>query len=288
MYKLFGLVVVLFGFAVLVAPVSAATLKVDSEFSALHVGDVFTVDLSVDTERETLNAIEASVVFPTELLEYIASDDSESVISLFVAKPTYADNQVSFSGITPGGFSDSGARLLTLTFKVIGVGQGNIEINEAAALLHDGLGTEARLSKQNLHLAISEGQSSIVVNTVDDEIPEAFTPQIIQDPDVFAGSHTLIFATEDKGSGLDYYLVKEGYFSRYHVATSPYELQNQALDKKITIKAVDRLKNERVEILYPQNWRPLSKHPGVIISIITICALSLFVLFRRFRARRAR
>ena len=276
------LLIVVYGWSCV--PAMAAVLKVESDFSTLRVGDVFTVDLAVGTEGQVLNAVEAEVVFPTELLEYVASDDGESVVNLWIAKPRYDDiNVVSFSGITPGGFSGVDEKLLTLTFKVINVGQGTIKINQANALLHDGLGTAAAVTKQNLHLAISAGESATVVNTIDDEIPEHFTPEVIQDADLFDGAYSLIFATEDKGSGLDYFEVKEGWFGLYHKASSPYLLQNQALNKKIFIKAIDRMKNERVEILYPQNWQPWSEHVAVIISILVVCVLSLFVLRRFWR-----
>jgi hypothetical protein len=272
-------------FSSFVAPASAATLKVKSSFNSLHVGDVFTVDLTLDTEGQVLNAIETEVSFPIELLEYIDSDDGSSMVNLWIEKPTYHDlNRISFSGITPGGFSGNDTPILSLTFKVMKVGQGNIEINKANLLIHDGLGTEAEVRKQNIHIAISEGKSEIIVNTIDDEIPEHFNPAIIQDKDLFAGAQTLIFATKDKGSGLDYYEVKEGWFSRYIKTESPYRLKHQNLDKKISIKAVDRLGNERVEIIYPQNWKPWYEYTSATVSILVLCVLTFLVCQRAFRS----
>ncbi len=260
----------------------AAVIKVESDFSSLHVGDIFTVDLIASSEGQIFNAVEVEVLFPVELLEYVSNDDGESVINLWIDKPRYHDlNLISFSGITPGGFSGTEIKLMSFTFKVVKVGQGNIEINQANLLVHDGLGTPAAVTKQNLHIAVSEGASDIVVNTFDDERPEAFMPEIIQDTDVFSGAYTLIFATEDKGSGLDHYEVKEGWFSLYHEATSPYRLENQTLDKKIFIKAVDGLQNERVEILYPQNWKPWYQYTPLTVSILILCVL-IFLISGRF------
>jgi hypothetical protein len=282
MRNLFILFLLFFCYGFSVTPASAAVLKVESDFSSLHVGDVFSVDLVIDTERQLLNAVETEVLFPVELLEYVANDDGQSVINLWIDKPRYHNlNLISFSGITPGGFSGTEIKLLSLTFKVVKVGQGNIEINQANLLVHDGLGTPAAVAKQNLHIAVSEGVSDIVVNTFDDERPEAFMPVIIQDADVFDGANTLVFTTEDKGSGLDHFEVKEGWFGLYQDAVSPYRLENQALDKKIFIKAVDRLKNERVEILYPQNWQPWYQYTPLTVSILILCVV-IFLISGRF------
>lgn len=269
-----------YGFSFLHA--SAATISAVSDFSALHVGDVFTVDLFVDTEGQTINAIEMELIFPEELLEYVSNDDGESPVSLWIDKPFYHDlNLITLSGITPGGFIDREVNIITITFKAKKVGQGNIEISKADLLLHDGLGTAANVTKQNLHISVSEGESEITYNAVDDEVPESFTPEVIQDADVFEGAYALIFATEDKGSGIDHFEIKEGFFSTYTLAESPYILKHQSLDQKIYIKAIDKLGNQRVEIFYPQNWQPWNEQTGLIVSILILCVLT-FLISRRF------
>jgi hypothetical protein len=283
MNKFLIVMVVVFGYVCSGVSAAAATLSLKSDFSALRVGDVFVVDLIIDTEKQTLNAAEVEVIFPNDIFEYVNSNEGDSVVSLWVEEPSYQEpNLVTFSGITPGGFAGEETELMSFTFRAKGIGQGNIEINQASALLHDGLGTSVELTKQNLHLAVVEGDSEIVVRSVDDEIPEHFSPEVIQDKDVYNGAHSLIFATEDKGSGLDHFMVKEGWFGTYEKADSPYLLKTQSLDKKIVIKAVDRQGNERVEILYPQNWQPWSERRGVVLSILILCVLSLFLLWRLF------
>lgn len=284
MRYIFLLPFIFFSYGIFVMPALAAVIKVESDFNALHVGDVFTVDVAIDTEKQTLNAIETEIIFPNDLLEYVSSDDGDSVISLWIQKPNFHDsNIVTLSGITPGGFIQKDAKLLSLTFKVLQVGQGNIENINTKLLLHDGLGTETITKYQNLHLSIVEGDSSIVVNAVDEEIPEHFNPEIIQDEDVFEGKYALIFSTKDKGSGMGHYEVREGWFGDYQNAESPYELKYQSLDKKIFIKAIDLVGNERVEILYPQNWKPWYEQTGVIVSILILCVLTLFIFWRFFR-----
>lgn len=282
MSNYFILFLTAFSLMIFSAPSEAAVIAVDSDFNTLHVGDVFTIDLFIDTEGQTLNAVEAELFFPNNLIEYIGSEEGESIISLWIEKITHpSPSQLVFSGITPGGFSNKKSPVLSLSFRVKNVGQGNIEIKNAKLLLHDGLGTESKVTKQNLHISVSEGESEITYNAVDDEMPESFTPEVIQDADVFEGAYALIFATEDKGSGIDHFEIKEGFFSTYTLAESPYKLKYQSLDQKIYIKAIDKLGNQRVEIFYPQNWQPWNKQTGLIVSILMLCVLT-FLISRRF------
>ncbi len=115
MRNIFILVVLVFSSGFFVTPALAAVIKIDSDFKSLHVGDVFTVLLSVDTENQTVNAIETEIIFPQEILEYVSTDDGESGVSLWVLQPAYDGlDSISLTGITPGGFSSQNAEILTL------------------------------------------------------------------------------------------------------------------------------------------------------------------------------
>lgn len=255
----------------------ASSIKVESDFRNFQVGDVFSIDVTIDTAGQILNAVEIDLVFPTEFLQYLDYDDGSSMVNLWVERPNLTSaNLIHLSGVTPGGFSGNNESLLSLSFKVIKTGQGVIEISKADLLKHDGFGTADKVTVQNIHITSTAGESSILVAIVDDEIPESFTPQIINDPDLFSAASTLIFSTKDKGSGLDRFEVKEGFFSRYTVVMSPYQLKQQSLTKKIYIKAVDKKGNIRVEIIYPQNGQPWHELLPLILSILGLCVLTFF------------
>ena len=269
----------------------AATVIVESEFTNLTVGDVFTVDIVADTEQKLVNTVAVDVGYPEALLELVAIDDGASVLSLWVEAP-HADpgGFVRFAGMTPGGFVAPHAPLLSLTFKAKAVGQGNVEATRTEFLLHDGLGTIAPSRSRNIHLAVGSGESTIHTETVDVEPPENFAPEIIHDPDLYEGDATLIFATKDKGSGLDYFAIKEGRFGRFKKGESPYRLENQALDEHIEVRAVDKAGNERLVVVYPQNWSPWYERSRLFIGILIVCALSLctfgWLLWRFLFSRR--
>lgn len=275
----------IFGLLLLVLPpfVEAADLTLQSDFKTSRVGDDVLVNVVLDTEGQTINTIGLTLTYPTEFLEFEDFDDGESVVSLWVERPKHADGKIMLSGITPGGFSGEAVPIISLYFKAKALGQGKIDITDKEILLHDGAGTQAETQIENLHLAVVAGPSVVSVQLVDDELPEAFTPEIVRDPDLFGGAPSLIFATEDKGSGLDYMAVKEGWFGSYIQTESPYQLQYQNLDKKIYVKAVDKNGNTRVAILYPQNGVGQYEQSLRIVGILVLCLLALYFIRSYFR-----
>ena len=83
---------------------------------------------------------------------------------------------------------------------------------------------------------------------VDTESPEDFNLTVANDPSVFDGRYFLVFAAQDKGSGVDHYEVKEGRWGRFRKAESPYFLTHQNLNRDVYVKAVDKAGNERVAV----------------------------------------
>lgn len=162
-----------------------------------------------------------------------------------------------------------------------------MSILEPTVLRNDGLGTALTITEQTLTLSLVDTAKSEQGTTTDTEVPEDFTPQIVADPDFFAGQSTLVFSTRDTGSGISHYEVKEGRYGRYVRVDSPYVLHHQALDKMLYIKAVDNAGNERIKILYPQNQKAWYEPPEIIATIVVSC-LFLAFLGRFWYLRRRR
>ena len=89
-------------------------------------------------------------------------------------------------------------------------GQGIIEAKDIKILLNDGMGTAASLSISPYQFTISETGAAISLPaTVDKERPESFPIQVASDPSLFDGKYFIVFSTQDKGSGIDHYEIKE-------------------------------------------------------------------------------
>ena len=92
---------------------------------------------------------------------------------------------------------------------------------------------------------------------VDATSPEVFTLEIGEDPSLFEGKYFLSFATQDKMSGIDYYEIKEGKID-WKKVTSPYLLEDQALGKKIVVRAYDKAGNyqdSEIKPSYKITWQ---------------------------------
>ncbi len=280
---------VVFGWYAATMPVYGALLKIESDFSSVHVGDVLTVSVRIDTQKQVLNAVELEVAYPPDLLEFVSSDAGDSVVTVWLRDTKGVNNgSVSFAGITPGGFTQEDASIVNLTFSVLKKGQGTISISNSQVLVHDGLGSEAVVVSQNLHVVVEEGESTILKKVyLDDEVPELFVPSVEYDVDVFDGDAFLVFSTLDKNSGLSHFEIKEGLFGRYHKAESPYKIKNINQNKKIFIKAIDMNQNERVVIFYPQKdilWYQNEKTIGIIV-VLCVLLVTYFIYRRTFSVR---
>jgi hypothetical protein len=266
----------------------AASVSFVQERDVVQVGDVVQVSVLIDTETEVGNAVDGEITFNTDTLILKNIIDADSVVNFWVTKPTHSDGVISFSGIVPGGFSGHEINLLTLEFETRKEGVGTIDMKRSVLLLNDGLGTEvvSRVAPYSFNI-LGQSVSGLVTEYVDEETPEVFAPIISRDVDMFDGKAFLVFATEDKGSGIDYYEVKEGERGSYIRAESPYELKDQSLSEKISVRAVDRSGNEYVATLVPKDNTPWhSDSPTrTVLYVLGALVLCLFVYGVRYFRR---
>lgn len=215
---------------------SASTLYLETSEGGYGQGDSFIVDIKIDNVTECVNTIEAEILFPDDYLNVLEFLTGESILSLWVDKPSSADltkvnseGKFHFSGGIPGGYcgkipGDPGDSNLVgkIIFKIPGFivsdnEREDIDISfgdKTRILLNDGLGTEDILEKKNTNFKILKG--TIVSDNnwkdliADDVIqPEPFVVELHQRSDIFNGLYYIIFSTVDKQSGVDHYEVLE-------------------------------------------------------------------------------
>jgi hypothetical protein len=122
---------------------------------------------------------------------------------------------------------------------------------------------------------------------VDKTPPEPFELAIAQDPTVFDGKYFLSFYTTDKISGIDYFEIKEGK-EDFKRITSPYVLEDQALESKIIVKAVDKAGNERAaEFVPPKKPIPYLKLIPYIIILFIIGLMIIWIIINRKRIKKS-
>lgn len=260
--------------------VFAARISLDSQIKEIGISSQFRVNIFIDSEGEDINAVDGKIIFPMELLELKKIRDNNSIVNFWVEKPKIiSENEIRFSGIIPGGYFGKKGLILSIIFQSKQKGRGLIKISDIKILLNDGKGTEADVVTSNLPFVISKRvafSNPYFSEKKDIDMPEAFKPIISSNPTIFAAKYFLVFTTQDKGSGIDYYEVCEGK-KKCVVAKSPYFLQNQNLDKKIIVKAVDKNGNERIAVLPAQKSQTQYKNYFIFAILLLVAIVMYFI-----------
>lgn len=301
--------------------VLGATLFLDPNESEYHLGDHFGIKIRINTEGECINTVSVNLAFPKDILILEGIDFGESIINIWVEKPTSLDNQkinekgeISLAGGIPGGYcgriagdpgmSDTIAEIrFFIPSMIVGEVKERTEeikiLETSKVFLNDGKGTNASLNLKGAKIKIlptvGMGKNEWREKLTQDNIPpEPFEIEIHQDPAIFEGKYFIVFFTTDKQTGVDYYQVKEGE-REWKLAQSPYLLENQNLDEEIKVKAVDKAGNERIISFSPEKKL---KEEGIIekklnwkivliisISLILLIFLIIFLIKKKLRPK---
>ena len=248
----------------------AAVLYLEPSEGEYYQNDTFIVNVRIDTEEDCINTVEANLSFSKDVLEVTGFSTSNSLISIWLKQPTADEDSglIYLIGGIPGGFcgtlpGDPGESnlLAKMVFRVKEVErEQKAEIrfsSDSQVLLNDGFGTKAKLTLRGAILNILSGfaetpKDEWEMELLKDTIPqEPFDVEIVQDPLIFDGKYFIVFQTQDKQTGIDYYEAKEGK-KDWQRAESPYLLEDQSLSSTIKVKAVDRAGNERIAEYLPE------------------------------------
>ncbi|OGZ17544.1 MAG: hypothetical protein A2Z78_02020 [Candidatus Nealsonbacteria bacterium RBG_13_36_15] len=127
--------------------VLAADLFFLPQSQTIYKGDTFIVEIRLNTGGEEVNALEANLKFPPELLEVLDISKGGSVLNLWPTEPFFSnsDGRISLMGGMPGGFKGQGMAA-QITFRGKELGKAILNFKETSqALLNDGEGTQADL-----------------------------------------------------------------------------------------------------------------------------------------------
>ena len=275
---------------------SAAELFFEPRETNTEIGYVEKVEIFLDTsDGENINAFEIDVEYPSEFLKLKDWSDGNSIINLWIKEPKNNNGIFSFQGIIPGGYGDNEKGLLmTLYFESRKEGTAEIKIkNNSQILLNDGFGTKAEphFSQAVINIELPKEESpkdKPLLEFTENIPPEPFIPIISNSDRIYGGNYFLVFSTQDKNSGINYYEVSEGK-EPFRIAQSPYLLRNQKLDEDVRVRAVDKAGNIRTEIIPAEKVkikRDKFKEKlffGVLLLLVTILVIFAKYLYNRIR-----
>ncbi len=139
----------------LVSTAYAAEISLTSDAQSFNIGDTFTVNVSLDTQGENINATEGKIVFPSGSLEVKNIDTKDTIVNVWAQEPAVATitkeatgeaySEVFYSGGIAGGYKGKG-KLFALVLTVKTSDKGTIKVANAKAFLNDGKATPAKLT----------------------------------------------------------------------------------------------------------------------------------------------
>ncbi len=240
---------------------SAAQLSVSSSTSpVIQVGQTIELPIELDAQHESVNAVQGTLHFSSDSLQIEEIRDAQSIVPFWIESPhVTSERTITFSGIVPGGFEEEQGLLFIVRAKLLRSESVSLFWSDAKVLKNDGAGTETQLATPSF--AFVATTTSSVPPTIPGEVldfvpPEPFTPVVSHDPNIFDNQWFVVFATQDKNSGVDHYEIRERRVKDQHtawtLAHSPYVLQDQELHSSIEIRAIDRQGNIREEHLAAQ------------------------------------
>ena len=269
---------------------NAASIFFEPQEINTTINSVEKVEIFLNTrDNESVNAFEINVEYPIEFLKLNNWSDGNSIINLWIQKPENKEGIFSFQGIIPGGYSGENGLLITLYFEGYKEGMAKIKIkNNSQILLNDGLGTPVKSSFSLATVNIKTSEKEPPKFEFTEKIPpEPFTPLISRSDKIYNGNYFLVFSTQDKNSGINYYEISEGEES-FRIAQSPYLLRNQKLDEDIRIRAVDKAGNIRMEIIPVKKTELEENKFKEILFFSALLLLIVFVISAKYLYNRIR
>lgn len=125
------------------AAAQGVTLSLFPSRGSFGIGEDFSVMVRVHTGGASINAAEATLNFPPDMLSVRSLSKSGSIFSLWAVEPTFSNSGIiTFGGGTTTSFTGSLGTVLTITFKAKKEGEAQVAFSSARILAADGKGTD--------------------------------------------------------------------------------------------------------------------------------------------------
>lgn len=138
----------------------AAVLYALPEKNQIKLGESFNVDIKINTEDVSINAVQTTARFPSSVIELAEADKETSAFNFWVEEPLISNEEgtLKFIGGTTKGVSGQTLQVIKMTFKAVSVGQAQITLNDAVITASDGTGKNV--------LSVIEGATVNVVSEI--------------------------------------------------------------------------------------------------------------------------
>lgn len=284
-----------FIFCILVARpriAAAATLRLSFDGTTFTTNGQAIIHLLLLPSDQKINALAGEVSVLSGNASFKEIQTGNSIISVWLELPHLTDHSITFSGIIPGGFSGiyspfekttQPGTILTTSLNVtqpnkVVIGLKNVQIYAGRGELQPVI-----IEPNQLEIDFSKASSATAAGVFPDSTPPSnFSAEIIKLPEGPDGWYA-IFSALDSGSGIDHYEIQENSTAtadpnKWHVAQSPFLLQDQKRQHYIFFKAVDHSGLEAISFLPPLvvNHTPWY----IIFAAVALLACLIYGVYR--------
>ena len=123
-----------------------ASLYLSPKIGTFFVGSTFDVSIFINTEGNSINAVQVDLKFPPNILQVTSPTAGDSFISIWADQPFYSNEEGIISlkgGVLSPGIKTSAGLVSTVTFRVKASGAASISfLDSSKILLADGKGTD--------------------------------------------------------------------------------------------------------------------------------------------------
>ncbi len=136
--------------------VYAAEVAITPSTGSYSKGQSFTSTIQVNPQGKSVNAVEAKLTFDNTKFAVVSVSKTGSVFSLWTTEPTFSNSAgtIDFGGGSPTPFT-ARSNLVSVTFRTLAEGTGNVGVSTASVLAADGLGTNVYTGAGNATYTIT-------------------------------------------------------------------------------------------------------------------------------------
>ena len=265
---------------------SAANIEIKPSASKIGIGEQFYVDVLLDPQGESFNAIEGSIKFSPNSLFFVRIEDGKSMFSNWIKKPTLEGDTINFSGIATNGFdgvidpfnpkSKLPGPILRIVFSGLKAGTTDFSISDLSIASNDGKGTIHDIPVKKFSIVVGDYENNVVLaDKKDQDTAPQIEASVITDPNLFDNKYVLIFQAKDKVTGIKSVMLKEG-DRDWKEINSPYLLEDQTRHSIINLRAMNY---SGVSISTSIDAIPDTSLSMNVLYLICLSVIFLFLLF---------
>lgn len=152
---------------------SAASFSVSLDKDTFNVGDSFSATVRIDTEDVGVNAGQATITYPMDILEVQNVDKTASVFNFWLEDPSFDNSlgRVSFIGGSSSGLNGRTLQILKINFKIKGTGDANISFTDTVITASDGSGASLATTVRGVSLLVTGKAENVRIQSTETPPP---------------------------------------------------------------------------------------------------------------------